>query len=84
MASRMAGSPRPQPALELEDRVAAVGDRALPGAGHEERPHLLDRVARVRDAQRLADDLIEIDEDLAPQQVVELVLARGVLRPSAA
>ena len=33
----------------------------------------------MRDAHRLADDLVEIDEDLAPQQVVELLLARGVL-----
>ena len=33
----------------------------------------------MRDAHRLPHDLIEIDEHFAPQQVVELVLARGVL-----
>ena len=32
----------------------------------------------MRDAQRLADDRVEVDEDLAAQQVVDLLLARAV------
>src|SRR6185503_13613321 len=45
----------------------------------EERLEVLERVARHARAQGPAEDRVEIDEDLAPQQIVHLRLARGVL-----
>ena len=41
--------------------------------------HLLDRVAGHRRAERLARDPEEVDEHLAAQEVVDLLLARPVL-----
>ena len=65
------------PAFELDDRGAAVLDlgRALEV---EQVLHLLEPVAGPRDAQAAPDDLEEVDEDLAAEQVVELGLARAV------
>ena len=40
---------------------------------------LLDRVARDAGPQRLPDDAVEVDEQLLPQPVVDLALARRVL-----
>ena len=44
----------------------------------EERLHLLQPVARARGAEPVADDLEQVDEDAAAEQVVELGLARAV------
>ena len=40
---------------------------------------LLQRVAVLADLQALTHDRVEVDEHLVAQQVVDLVLARGVL-----
>ena len=70
--------PRLEPLLERDDRAAPAG-HLLPALEAVERLDLLDRVARQREPQRLADDAEEVDEHLAAQQVVELGLARAVL-----
>ena len=66
------------PLLEEDDRLvpARHRGRALEAV---ELLHLLDRVARHRGAERLPDDAVEVDEDLLPEEVVDLVLADGVL-----
>ena len=74
----MAPSPRPHPLLEHEDRGAALLDLGLALDGQEDL-EVLDRVARLRDAQRVADDGVEVDEDVAAEEVVDLPLARAVL-----
>ena len=60
------------PALVGDDRVVAAPE--LLGRVHEELAHLLDRVARVRDAERLPRHRVQVDEGLAPQELVELLL----------
>ena len=72
-----AGSPRLHPLLEDEDRRAAVL-HLRPALEVEERLQLLEPVAGTRGADAVADDAEQVDEDLAPQQVVDLVLARAV------
>ena len=66
------------PLLEGDDRGAALLDLRL-ALERQERLQLLQPVARPRDVQAAADDLVEVDEDAAPEQVVELGLARAVL-----
>ena len=69
---------RLEPGLERDDRV--VPALHLGGALEPvERLDRLDRVARGRGAERLADDAVEVDEHLAAEQVVDLVLACPVL-----
>ena len=65
------------PLLEDHDRGAAVLHLRLP-LEVEERLHLLQPVAPARGAEAVADDLEQIDEDAAAEQVVELGLARAV------
>ncbi len=65
------------PALVGDDRVVAAPE--LLGRLHEELAHLLDRVARVRDPERLPRDREQVDEGLAPQELVELLLEDPVL-----
>ena len=66
-----------EPVLVHHDRVVA---RLQVGVPLEvERLDVLEPVVLVRDAQPLRDDLVEVDEDLAAEQVVELLLARPVL-----
>ena len=65
--------------------TARRGDRVVAGAQvgvalEEELLDVLEPVARVRDAQSLADDVREVDEDLAPQQIVKLLDAHVVDR----
>ena len=65
------------PALELDDRGAAVLDRR--GAVEVEQVlDLLQPVPLPRDHQPAPDDAVEVDEHLAAQEVVELGLARAV------
>jgi hypothetical protein len=65
-----------EPLLVEHDRVVP---RAEIGVALEvEGLDLLEPVALVREAQSLRHDFIEIDEDLAAKQVVELFLARPV------
>ena len=65
------------PALIGDDRVVAAPE--LLGRLHEELAHLLDRVARVRDPERLPRDREQVDEGLAAQELVELLLEDAVL-----
>ena len=65
------------PALELDDRGAAVLDRRE-AVEVEQVLDLLQPVPRPRDHQPAPDDAVEVDEHLAPQEVVELGLARAV------
>ena len=65
------------PALVGDDRVVAAPE--LLGRLHEELAHLLDRVARVRDPERLARDRVQVDEGLAAEELVELLLEDPVL-----
>ena len=74
---------REHPLLEGDDRGAALPDLRL-ALERQERLQLLQPVARPRDVQAAADDLVEVDEDAAPEQVVELGLARAVLAHQAA
>ena len=74
---------REHPFLEGDDRGAALPDLRLP-LERQERLQLLQPVPRPRDVQAAADDLVEVDEDAAPEQVVELGLARAVLAHQAA
>ena len=69
---------RLEPLLEEDDRLVAARDlgRALEPV---QLLDLLDRVARDAGAQRLPDDAVEVDEQLLPQPVVDLALARRVL-----
>ena len=75
--------PRLEPLLEVDDGLAPAGDlgRALEAV---QLLHGLDRVARDRGAERLAHDPEEVDEHLAAEEVVDLVLARAVLAHQAA
>ena len=66
-----------EPVLVEHDRVVAGAQVGV--ALEVERLDLLEPVALVREAQPLRDDLVEVDEDLAAEQVVELLLARPVL-----
>ena len=66
-----------QPALVLHDAGAGVGDLGRAGR-HVERLELLERVRRRADHQALAHHPVEVDEHLAPQQVVELLLPGAV------
>jgi hypothetical protein len=70
--------PRLEPLLERDHRAAAAG-HLLPALEAVERLDFLDRVARHREPQRLARDPEKVDEHLAAQQVVELVLPGAVL-----
>ena len=67
------------PADILDDRVRGRGylRRALRSI---EALHRLDRIAVLADAQAMAHGLIEIHEDLMPEQVIHLVLAAVMLR----
>ena len=67
-----------EPFLEGDDRFAPTGDlgRALEAV---ELLDVLDRVAGDRGAERLPRHPVEVDEHLAAEEVVELVLARPVL-----
>ena len=67
-----------EPRLEGGHRLAPAPDlgRALEA---EELLDLLDRVARHRRAQRLLRHAEEVDEHLAAEEVVDLLLARAVL-----
>ena len=69
---------RLEPLLEEDDRLVPARDL---GRAHEpvQLLDLLDRVARDAGAQRLLDDAVEVDEQLLPQPVVDLALARRVL-----
>ena len=65
------------PAGILDDRVSGRGD--FRGALRSiEALDRLDRIAVLPDAQAMADDLIEINEHLVPEQLIHLVLA-GVM-----
>ena len=63
--------------LVLEHCVCATSDI---GGAHEARQclDLLEAVALEADAHGLADGLVEVDEDVTPQQVIELFLADRV------
>ncbi len=69
---------RLEPLLEEDDRLGPAHDlgRALEPV---QLLDLLDRVARDAGPQRLPDDAVEVDEQLLPQPVVDLALARRVL-----
>ena len=69
---------RLEPLLEEDDRLVAARDLRR---AHEpvQLLDLLDRVARDAGPQRLLDDAVEVDEQLLPQPVVDLALARRVL-----
>ena len=69
---------RLEPGLERDDRVVAALHLGV-ALEAVERLDRLDRVARGRGAERLADDAVEVDEHLAAEEVVDLVLARPVL-----
>ena len=64
-------------ALVLDDRRAAVLDLGVPVEA-EKRLDLLEPVTRTDATQPALDHLVEVDEDAAPQQVVDLRLARAV------
>ncbi len=64
--------------LEVVDGLRAAADLGRPLEA-EELLDLLQRVARHRGAQGLARDPVEVDEHLAAQEVVDLLLARRVL-----
>jgi hypothetical protein len=66
-----------QPLLVLDEGEAGAGLRAL-ALRHVELLDLLERVRLLRDPHALADDPEEVHEDAAAQQLVHLVLARGV------
>ena len=67
-----------EPLLEEDDRLGPARD--LGGALEPvQLLDLLDRVARDAGPQRLPDDAVEVDEQLLPQPVVDLALARRVL-----
>ncbi len=68
---------RLHPLLEDHDRGAAVLHLRLP-LEVEEGLELLQPVARPRGAEAVADDAVEVDEDLAAEEVVELALAGAV------
>ena len=68
---------RLHPLLEDDDRGAAVLHLGL-SLEVEEVLELLQPVAGPRGANAVADDFVEVDEDAAPKQVVELRLARAV------
>ena len=76
--SSSAPSSRLEPLLEEDDRLVPARDL---GRAHEpvQLLDLLDRVARDAGPQRLLDDAVEVDEQLLPQPVVDLALARRVL-----
>ena len=67
-----------EPGLERLHRLGAARD-VRAALELVERLHLLDRVARHRRAQRLPRDAVEVDEHLAAEEVVDLLLARAVL-----
>ena len=69
---------RLEPLLEEDDRLVAARDLRR---AHEpvQLLDLLDRVARDAGPQRLLHDAVEVDEQLLPQPVVDLALARRVL-----
>ena len=62
---------------KIDDRGAAVLHLRLP-LEVEEGLELLQPVARPRGAEAVADDAVEVDEDLAAEEVVELALAGAV------
>ena len=67
-----------EPLLVGDGGVAAAGDvELLPLVA--ETLELLQRIARPALAQPLADDGVEVDEGLAAEEVVELLLARRIL-----
>ena len=63
--------------LVLEHRICATSDI---GGAHEARQclDLLEAIALEADAHGLPDGLVEVDEDVTPQQVIELFLADRV------
>ena len=69
---------RLEPLLERNDRAASPA-HLVSALEVVERLDLLDRVAVEREPKRLANDLEEIDQHPAAQQVVELGLTRSVL-----
>ena len=67
-----------EPLLEEDDRLGPARD--LGGALEPvQLLDLLDRVARDPRPERLPDDAVEVDQQLLPQPVVDLALARRVL-----
>jgi hypothetical protein len=66
-----------EPRFEHDDRIVAAPHV---GRAHHavERLEFLDRVARLRDAHRLAHHREEIDEYLSAEQIVDLRFARAV------
>ena len=77
MASRRASSPVVEPALELDHRLVARA-RPRPARVKKNFSIVLQRVRLDAGAQALADDLEQVDEHLAAQQLVDLLLARRV------
>ena len=72
-----------QPAFVGDDRRQGIGDVVglvprTPGSSPVEGLELLDGITALADPQTLADNAVEVDEHLAPQQAVELALGHSV------
>ena len=75
MPSRIAWSRSLQPRLERDDAEPGLRHRAL-ADGHVELLDLLERVRLDGGPDALADDVEQVDEDVAAEQPVDLVDAR--------
>jgi hypothetical protein len=72
-----------EPLFEFQDRIVAFAH--VGGARHPVvRLELLDRVAGLRDRDRLPHDRIQIDEHVALEQRIDLGFASIVARPELA